>query len=103
VLGDPRANLRMHLDGVGVDKDSREAVRWLFLAAGKGHLQAEALLGQTLFAGREGVRPQRARGLMWLTLAREAAIGSKSIFTIRRWLRRMTKKGTMHSPISKTI
>jgi uncharacterized protein len=30
-----------------------------------------------LFAGREGVRPQRARGLMWLTLAREAAIDSK--------------------------
>jgi hypothetical protein len=75
---DAQYNLaRMHLDGVGVDKDSREAVRWLFLAAGKGHLQAEALLGQTLFEGREGVRPQRARGLMWLTLAREAAIDSK--------------------------
>src|SRR4029077_12249009 len=38
---------------------------------------AEALLGQTLFTGREGVRPQRALGLMWLTLAREAAIDSK--------------------------
>jgi TPR repeat protein len=75
---DAQYNLaRMHLDGAGVDKDSREAVRWLFLAAGKGHLQAEALLGQTLFAGREGVRPQRARGLMWLTLARETAIDSK--------------------------
>jgi uncharacterized protein len=75
---DAQYNLaRMHLDGAGVDKDSREAVRWLFLAADKGHLQAEALLGQTLFAGREGVRPQRARGLMWLTLAREAAIDSK--------------------------
>ena len=68
---------RMHLDGAGVDKDSREAARWLFLAADKGHLQAQALLGQLLFAGREGVQPQRARGLMWLTLAREAAIDSK--------------------------
>jgi uncharacterized protein len=68
---------RMHLDGAGVDKDGREAIRWLFLAADKGHLQAEALLGQTLFTGREGVRPQRALGLMWLTLAREAAIDSK--------------------------
>ncbi len=68
---------RMHLDGAGVDKDSREAIRWLFLAADKGHLQAEALLGQTLFAGNGGVQPQRARGLMWLTLAREAAIDSK--------------------------
>jgi hypothetical protein len=33
--------------------------------------------GPPPFAGREGVRPQRARGLMWLTLAREAAIDSK--------------------------
>ena len=65
---------RMHLDGAGVDKDGREAIRWLFLAADKGHLQAEALLGQILFTGREGVRPRRALGLMWLTLAREAAI-----------------------------
>lgn len=68
---------RMHLEGAGVDKDSREALRWLFLAADKGHPQAEALLGQTLFSGREGVPPQRARGLMWLTLARDAAIDSK--------------------------
>jgi uncharacterized protein len=68
---------RMHLEGAGVDKDSREAIRWLFLAADKGHLQAEVLLGQTLFSGQEGVHPQRARGLMWLTLAREAAIDSK--------------------------
>ena len=70
---------RMHLEGAGVDKDGREAIRWLFLAADKGHLQAEALLGQTLFSGRDGVQPQRARGLIWLTLAREAAINSKRI------------------------
>ena len=75
---DAQYNLaRMHLDGAGVDKDGREAIRWLYLAADKGHLQAQALLGQTLFTGREDVRPQRARGLMWLTLAREAAIDSK--------------------------
>src|ERR1700757_2471682 len=64
---------RMHLDGVGASKDGIEALRWLSLAAGKGHVQAQALLGEMLFAGRDGVRPQRARGLMWLTLAREAA------------------------------
>lgn len=62
---------RMHLDGAGAGKDDLEALRWLSLAADKGHVQAQALLGQVLFAGREGVRPQRARGLMWLTLARE--------------------------------
>ncbi|MGH6850010.1 MAG: tetratricopeptide repeat protein [Methylocella sp.] len=75
---DAQYNLaRMHLDGAGVGKDGREAIRWLFLAADKGHLQAQALLGQTLFTGREDVRPQRALGLMWLTLAREGAIDSK--------------------------
>lgn len=68
---------RMYLDGAGIDKDSRQAVRWLYLAADKGHLQAQAKLGQMLFSGQESVKPQRARGLMWLTLAREAAANSK--------------------------
>jgi hypothetical protein len=68
---------RMHLDGVGVGKDSRQALRWLYLAAGKGHLQAQALLGQVLFSGQDGVRPRRGQALMWLTLARESAVDSK--------------------------
>ncbi|MCI0467057.1 MAG: sel1 repeat family protein [Beijerinckiaceae bacterium] len=68
---------RMHLDGAGAGKDDVEALRWLTLAADKGHVQAQALLGKVLFAGRGGVRPQRARGLMWLTLAREKAGDSK--------------------------
>ncbi|ACK50632.1 Sel1 domain protein repeat-containing protein [Methylocella silvestris BL2] len=67
---------RMYLDGAGGDKDSRQGVRWLYLAADKGHVQAQALLGQMLFTGDEGLRPQRARALMWLTLAREAALDS---------------------------
>jgi hypothetical protein len=65
---------RMYLDGEGIGKDSRQAARWLRLAADKGHLQAQARLGQMLFAGQESVKPQRALGLMWLTLARESAI-----------------------------
>lgn len=68
---------RMHLEGAGVGKDSREALRWLDLAAKKGHVQAEALLGQILFTGVDGIPPQRALALMWLTLAREAAMDSK--------------------------
>jgi uncharacterized protein len=48
---------QMHLEGAGVGKDGREAIRWLFLAADKGHLQAEALLGQTLFSGRKVFSP----------------------------------------------
>lgn len=68
---------RMHLDGVGVPKDSRQGLRWLYLAAQKGHLQAQAQLGQILLMGQGDIRPQPARALMWLTLAREAAMDSK--------------------------
>lgn len=68
---------RMYLEGTGIEKDGRQAVRWLHLAAEKGHAQAQATLGQMLFAGEESVKPQRARGLMWLTLARETAGASE--------------------------
>jgi TPR repeat protein len=65
---------RLYLDGSsGVDKDTRQAARWLSLAADKGNPSAQALLGQLLFNGQDGVLRQRARGLMWLTLARDAA------------------------------
>jgi TPR repeat protein len=68
---------RLYLDGSpGVDRDPRQAARWLSLAAEKGNPPAQALLGQMLFNGQEGVLRQRARGLMWLTLARDAATGS---------------------------
>jgi TPR repeat protein len=79
-FGDPSAqyNLaRMHLDGVGVAKDSRQGLRWLYLAAQKSHLQAQALLGQILLTGEDGAPAQPARALMWLTLAREAASDAK--------------------------
>jgi uncharacterized protein len=64
---------RLYMDGAaGVAKDSRQAARWFNLAAEKGHVESQALLGHLLFVG-DGVQPQRARGLMWLTLAREGA------------------------------
>jgi len=64
---------RLYLEGVGGPKDVRNAGRWLTLAAQKGQFEAQALLGQLLFRGEEGVPRQAARGLMWLTLARDAA------------------------------
>lgn len=64
---------RLYLDGVGGEKDSRQGLRWLYLAADKGNIQAQAVLGQMMFDGREGFAPQRPRGLMWITLARDAA------------------------------
>ncbi len=75
-VGDANAqyNLaRMYLDGSGVEKDSRQAARWLRLAAEKGHAPSQALLGHLLFTGPEGIARQRAQGLMYLTLARESA------------------------------
>jgi TPR repeat protein len=53
-------------------EDFRYGARWLGLAAQKGQHEAQALLGQMLFNG-DRVPRQAARGLMWLTLARDSA------------------------------
>lgn len=75
-FGDPSAQYnmaRMYLDGNGVARDPRQAARWLYLAAEKGHVESEAVLGQLLFNGYDGVAPQRGKGLMWLSLANDGA------------------------------
>ncbi len=83
-FGDPDAqyNLaRLYMDGAaGLAKDNRQAARWLYLAAAKGHVESQALLGHLLFCG-DGLPVQRARGLMWLTLAREGANGK-----VQQWV-----------------
>jgi hypothetical protein len=74
-FSDPHAQYslaRLYLDGAGTEKDPRQAARWFNLSAEKGHYPSQALLGHLLMNG-VGVPRQRARGLMWLTLAREAA------------------------------
>jgi len=67
---------RMYLEGAGVKKDLRQSVNWLELAARKGHPQAQAVLGRMIFNGEAGGSAQRPRGLMYLTLARDAVSGS---------------------------
>jgi hypothetical protein len=63
---------RLYLKNAGTSRDDfRYGARWLGLAAQKGQHQAQAMLGQMLFNG-EQMPPQHARGLMWLTLARDA-------------------------------
>nr|WP_246519990.1 tetratricopeptide repeat protein [Ancylobacter lacus] len=77
-FGDPDAQYelaRLYIDGTGVQRDPRFAARWLGLAAQKGQYRAQAALGGLLFKGDDGVPRQAARGLMWLTLARDAAAG----------------------------
>jgi TPR repeat protein len=62
---------RLYLSGTGAPHDPRTAARWFGLSAQKGLCQAQAMLGAMLFAG-DHVPRQAARGLMWLTLARDA-------------------------------
>jgi TPR repeat protein len=65
---------RLYLRNAGASRDDfRYGTRWLGLAAQKGQHQAQALLGQMLFNGDQ-MPPQKARGLMWLTLARDSAL-----------------------------
>src|SRR5487761_634863 len=64
---------RLYLKSAGSSRDDfRYGARWLGLAAQKGQHQAQAMLGQMLFNGDQLPR-QAARGLMWLTLARDGA------------------------------
>jgi TPR repeat protein len=63
---------RLYLDGRGAPHDPRTAARWFMLAAQKGQCRAQAMLGAMLFAG-DHVPRQAARGLMWLTLAKDSA------------------------------
>ena len=74
-FGDPDAQYslgRLTLEGVGGNKDPRQALRWFNLSAEKGHVQSQAMLGHLLFSGQGGML-QRARGLMWLSVAKNAA------------------------------
>jgi uncharacterized protein len=63
----------LYLKGNGASRDEfTYGARWLGSAAQKGQHQAQATLGTMLFNG-ERLPRQAARGLMWLTLACEAA------------------------------
>jgi uncharacterized protein len=63
---------RMMLDDSLGNPDPRMALRWLNLAAEKGHVQAQAVLGRMLYLG-ESTQRQPLAGLMWLHIAREGA------------------------------
>ncbi|QIB35620.1 tetratricopeptide repeat protein [Ancylobacter pratisalsi] len=84
-FGDPEAQYhlaRLYIDGDGVRRDPRFAARWLGLAAHKGQYEAQAALGGLLFKGDEGIPRQAAQGLMWLTMARDAAAGPEDKWVV---------------------
>jgi len=86
---DAQYNLaRLYMDGAaGLARNNVVAAKWLVLAAEKGHHSAQALLGHLLFLGEGGVPRQRARGLMWLTVAKNGAQGAKD-----EWIRELQGK-----------
>lgn len=74
-FGDPNAQFllaKMYLEGEGGEKNPRQAGRWLKLAAEKGHVLAQAELGQMLFHS-ERFLSKRTSGLKWLTIALKRA------------------------------
>ncbi len=70
----------LYLNGEEVEPNALLSKRWLSLAAHKGHVSAQAVLGDLLFNGYDGedvsFGPQSVEGLMWLTLAYEGTFGS---------------------------
>lgn len=69
---DAQYNLaRLYLDS-STPREAKFGLRWLSLAVQKNHYQAQALLGQMMFNGDQLPR-QAAKGLMYLTLARDSA------------------------------
>jgi len=74
-FGDPDAQFslaRMYYNGEGGDRDTLQAARWAKLAAEKGNVGAQALLGHLLFEG-DGVKREPVLGLMFLSVARDRA------------------------------
>jgi TPR repeat protein len=57
------------------DTNPLQGARWLALAAHKGHIPAQARLGDLLFNGA-GIKAAPAEGLMWLTVAHDRSIGT---------------------------
>lgn len=63
------------LNGDGVTKNTRVAAQWLLSASRKGYAPAQALLGDLLWRGGDGVKRVAGDGLGLLAIARRNAIG----------------------------
>jgi len=75
-FGDPEAQFllaRLYWNGKDAESDPALATRWFLSSARKGHLHAQATLGQALFYGEKNLERRPAHGLMWLSIARMRA------------------------------
>lgn len=66
---------QLYLSGEGLGHSPLQGARWLSLAARKGHVAAQATLGNLLFNGDGDALPaQPVEGLMWLAIAHDHAV-----------------------------
>lgn len=72
---------RIFAEGVAGPKDFHQAARWFHLGAEKGHIGAQARLGQLMFNG-DGVPKQVPRGLMWIQVAAKRADATRDLWII---------------------
>jgi len=78
-FGDADAQYRigqMYLDKNALGENPLQSARWLSLAAHKGHVLAQAKLGDILFNGDGEVKANPVEALMWLTVAARGADGT---------------------------
>jgi exopolysaccharide production negative regulator len=77
-FGDPIAQFelaKLLMSGEGMTKNTRAAAQWLLSASRKGYAPAQALLGNLLWRGGEGVKRVAGDGLGLLAIARRNALG----------------------------
>ena len=78
-FGDADAQYRlgeMYLDATELGDNPLQSARWLSLAAHKGHVAAQARLGDLLFNGDGALKANPVEGLMWLTVSASRAVGT---------------------------
>lgn len=78
-FGDADAQYRVgeaYLDKNELGENPVQSARWFSLAARKGHVPAQAKLGDMLFNGDGGLKANPVEGLMWLTVASRLAVGT---------------------------
>lgn len=90
-FGDADAQYRVgerYLHEAGMGNSPLQGARWLQLAATKGHILAQAKLGDLLFQGRDGITPQPEEGLIWLNIATIGALGTQDEAVVTELLAR---------------
>ncbi len=90
---------QMYLDGEGIERNARLALNWLVNAANKRHAKSQAILGDLLWRGADGVPRQPKKGLALLALAQQNANGKKEA----RWIEDLYAGAVAGSKLSERL